>query len=101
MTVNVLVQLRIYTISQGALDEFVQEWETKIKPLRIKIGFHILGAWVVRESNQFVWILGYDGPNQWEEMDNAYHRSPERQAMRPDPARNIARIEHFFMDPVP
>ncbi|MDW7773172.1 MAG: NIPSNAP family protein [Desulfobulbaceae bacterium] len=94
------VQLRIYTINRGALDEFAREWEAAIKPLRIKIGFQVLGAWKLRESNQFAWIIGYDGPKKWEELDLEYHRSPERHAMDPDPARNIARMEHFFMDPL-
>ena len=91
-----LVQLRTYTISQGALDEFAYQWETKIKPPRKKIGSHILGARIIRVADQFVRILGYDGLNQWEEMDNACHLSPERQAMQSDPARNFARIEPFL-----
>jgi len=92
-----MVQLRTYTISQGALDEFACEWEKKVKSLRIKISFHIQGVQITRETDQFVRILGYDGPNQWEEMDSAYHLFPlEPQAMHPDPARNLARIEHFL-----
>lgn len=94
------VQLRTYTIKRGALDEFAREWQATIKPLRIKIGFQVVGAWTVSESNQFIWILSYDGPKSWEEMDRAYFDSPERLAMEPDPARNIARMEQFFMDPV-
>lgn len=93
-------QLRIYTINRGALDEFVQEWAEKIKPLRIRLGFRIRGAWTIRESNQFVWIMEYAGTENWEALDRKYHRAPERLAMDPDPARHIARMEHFFMDQV-
>lgn len=97
---NMQLQLRMYTINRGALDDFVREWGVKIKPLRLKLGFTIFGAWTIRESNQFVWLMGYDGLKQWEEVDREYHLSPERRLMDPDPARHIARIEHFFVDPV-
>ncbi len=95
------IQLRIYTINRGALDEFAAEWQAQIKPLRLKLGFQIPGAWVVRATNQFVWLMSYDGPQDWEALDQAYHRSAERRAMQPDPARHIARVEHYFVEPVP
>ena len=95
-----LVQLRVYTINRGVMDEWVEEWHEHIKPLRLKIGFEILGAWTVTETNQFLWVLSYDGPESWDSLDQAYHQSKERRAMEPDPARHITRMEHFFMDPV-
>ena len=36
----------------------------------------------------------------WERLDSAYHGSEDRQAMDPDPARNIARMEHYFIEKV-
>ena len=95
-----LVQLRVYTINRGVMDEWVEEWHAHIKPLRLKLGFEILGAWTVTETNQFLWVLSYDGPESWDSLDQAYHQSKERRAMEPDPARHIARMEHFFMNPV-
>lgn len=94
------VQLRIYTINRGALDAFASEWNEKIKPLRLKLGFQIPGAWKIPATNQFIWLLSYDGPRDWETLDQAYHQSEERHAMQPDPARLIARIEGYFIDPV-
>ena len=93
-------QLRIYSINRGALQEFAAEWEKTIKPLRLKLGFSIDGAWTVEATNQFVWIMCYDGPESWETLDQAYFQSPERHAMDPDPARHIARMEHYFIKPV-
>jgi hypothetical protein len=95
-----LVQMRIYTINRGALDTFAREWREMIKPLRLKLGFEVLGAWTVESANQFIWILAYDGPEKWETLDKAFHISRERKEMMPDPARNIARIEHYFIEPV-
>jgi hypothetical protein len=94
------VQLRIYTINRGALAEFVQEWQTKIRPLRLTVGFQVLSAWTVEATNQFVWLLAYDGPEAWEAKDNAYYQSEQRRTMVPDPARHIARTEHYFIESV-
>lgn len=94
------VQLRLYTINRGSLHEWVSEWEEKVRPLRLKLGFEITGAWTIPETNQFCWILKYEGPESWEKMDKAFHQSEERRAMQPDPARLIARMEDYFMDPL-
>jgi hypothetical protein len=94
-------QLRIYTINRGALDEFVVEWRTKLKPLRMKLGYKISGAWTVKATNQFLWLLSYDGQEDWDTLDQAYFRSDERLAMQPDPARHIARVEQYFVEAVP
>jgi hypothetical protein len=95
-----LIQLRVYTINRGALKEFAAEWEKMIKPLRLKLGFKIEGAWTMEATNQFVWIMSYNGPKSWESLDRAYFDSSERRAMQPDPARHIARMEHYFMEAV-
>lgn len=95
-----ITQLRIYTINKGALHQFAQEWNDNIRPLREKLGFRILGAWTIQSTNQFVWILGYDGPVSWEDRDQAYFNSKERLAMNPNPARNIARMEEYFIETV-
>jgi len=93
-----MIQLRIYTINRGALQQFAKEWNDLIRPLREKLGFKVHSAWAVASTNQFVWIMSYDGPHSWAEMDRAYFESDERRAMNPNPARNIARMEEYFMD---
>jgi hypothetical protein len=93
-------QIRIYTINKGGLQQFVAEWNEKIRPLREKLGFVILNAWTVEATNQFVWIQSYRGDQSWEEMDQAYFASDERQAMNPDPGRLIARMEQYYAEGV-
>jgi hypothetical protein len=92
-------ELRIYTINRDSLATFAAEWARTIKPLREKIGFRVPAAWTCEATNQFFWLLEYDGPEPWEDLDRAYHASGERRAMDPDPARLIARMEHFFLQP--
>lgn len=94
-------QLRIYTINKGKLDDFVSAWKKGVYPLRLKFGFRIDSAWVIRERNEFVWILTYEGPEAWATKEKAYYASVERAALDPDPAQYIAQAEHWFISPVP
>ncbi len=93
-------QLRMYTIKEGKLDEFVKAWGESIYPLRLQHGFKVDGAWVIKDDNKFVWILTYDGPGDWDAKNKAYHESPERKALNPDPAQLIAHIEAKLLTPV-
>jgi len=94
------IQIRIYTINRGKLQAFAEAWLQGVYPLRLKHGFAIPGAWTIEETNQFVWLIGYDGPETWEAKEEAYYHSPERMALDPDPAQYIARAEHSFVQPV-
>ncbi len=86
--------LRIYTIRPGELDEWLEEWRDHVVPLRRAAGFEMLGAWASEEGPEepatFAWLLGYEGPASLEAANATYYRSPERQALEPDPARHIA-----------
>jgi hypothetical protein len=68
--------------------------------LREQLGFRVGGAWLVEETNQFVWLLSYDGPDNWEQKDRAYYSSSIRHSMDPNPARLIARVEEYFAESV-
>lgn len=90
-------QLRMYKIQEGKLQEFVDGWRAGVYPLRVKHGFAVDGAWVVEDESRFVWIVSYDGPEDWSEKDGAYYSSPERKSLDPDPAKLIAESEHWFV----
>ena len=82
--------LRIYTIKPGELDDWIEEWRAHVLPLRLRLGFTVLGAWVSEAESTFTWLLGYAGPDGLEAANAAYYNSPERAALDPDPARHIA-----------
>jgi hypothetical protein len=88
-------QLREYRIETGRLDEFVREWRELVLPLRMALGFNVLGPWVEREASRFVWLIGYDGDIR--AANDTYYSSPERAAMDPDPARLIAEIREVWL----
>ena len=95
-----ICQLRIYTIQEGKMDEWIKGWREGVVPLRRKHGFRVGGAWVARERNTFVWILAYDGPGDWKVRNDAYYASTERRTLDPDPARLIVRAEEMFLSPL-
>lgn len=84
-------QMRRYLIKDGQLDQFVEDWETRVVPLREKFGFRILGAWALPESNEFVWIVGHD---DFEQADRDYYESDARRMLTPNPAVRIEEASH-------
>ncbi len=86
------LQLRTYTLKPGALPAWTVVWRQQIKPLREKLGFTVPAAWEVPDQNQFIWLMQYDGPESWAKQDKAFHDSPERLAMSPNPAELIESI---------
>ena len=87
------IQLRDYRIRPGHLEEWLDGWRSGVRPLREQAGFRVLGAWVVPEQNRFVWVLEYTGAEGFSAADERYYASPERAALRPDPAELIERVE--------
>jgi hypothetical protein len=93
-------QMRTYTINRGEMDTWVDFWKTKVLPIRLKLGFTVDGAWVIPDENKFVWILSYDGPEDWEAKTATYFESPERAALKPSPSEFIANIQAYFINAV-
>ena len=95
-----VAQLRLYTIDKGRLDDFAAAWRAGVYPLRTKLGYRIPFAAKIPSSNQFVWLLTYNGPESWEQKEAAYYASDDRKRLSPDPAQWIARPEQLMVDPV-
>ena len=93
-------QLRVYTIAEGRLDEFVRLWSNGVRPLRERLGFRIDGAWTVAEDSRFVWVLSYEGPGDFEGADAAYYASDERKTLDPDPAPLIVDNQTSWLTPL-
>jgi len=87
-------QLRTYRVQPGELEQWIEEWRATIKPLRETTGFEVLGPWV-GEGDLFVWLIGHD---DFDAADAAYHASPERAALDPDPARLLADIQTVMLE---
>src|SRR2546425_9261477 len=84
-----IVQLRLYTIDKGKLDDFAAAWRAGVYPLRTSLGYKIPFAAKIPETNQFVWLMTYDGPESWDKKEEQYYASNARTSMKPDPAQLI------------
>lgn len=82
------------------MQEWLSEWRSRIVPLRESLGFEVLGAWTVDGTDQFIWIIGYNGPKSWEQANDDYYASPERKALDPDPARHLIKTDTRLMTSV-
>lgn len=71
-------QLRIYHLKDDKMDEFIEGWRTYIVPLRERFGFKVVAALKSKETNEFVWIIGYDGTDGFKAADTRYYNSSER-----------------------
>jgi NIPSNAP len=89
-------QLRNYKVRPGEMNDWLEEWRSLVYPLRLEHGFRLAGAWVNREADRFVWIIGHE---DFERADRAYYASPERAAMDPDPARHLQEVDSLLLDP--
>jgi hypothetical protein len=90
-------QLRSYRVRHGEMDEWLREWRELVYPLRLDHGFLIVGAWVNRDQDRFVWIVGHE---DFECADSAYDASPQRAAMDPDPARHLVETETVALESI-
>jgi hypothetical protein len=68
------------------MEDWIEGWEAGIVPLRQQEGFEIVGAWVDRPRNRFVWLVGYSAPDGFEAAEKRYHDRPERLAQDPNPS---------------
>jgi hypothetical protein len=89
-------QLREYRVEAGRLDEFVGEWRELVLPLRLAQGFSVVGPWIEREADRFVWVVGFDGDIR--AAEDAYLASPERAGLDPDPARLVAERRFLWLE---
>ena len=75
------VQLRRYRIVEGEMPVFVDWWRARLLPARQAFGFVLETAFVVPETNEFVWAVSVAGDQAaFTALDAAWTASPERAA---------------------
>jgi hypothetical protein len=92
-------QLRIYKIKAGLMEEFIKNWRTHFVPVREQFKFQIIGSWVNKEAYEFIWLVGYAGPEGYAARDKVYYGSPERAAVKWDPMPYIEKMDLRILDP--
>jgi len=94
------IQLRDYRIRRGQMDAWIAAWKSGIVPLRQEAGFRIIGAWVDRENDRFVWLVGYSGTDGCEAVNERYYSSEKRSSLHPEPSELIEEARKVMVDKV-
>jgi hypothetical protein len=84
-----ITQVRIYTINRGMLDSWIKIFNEKIVPTSAQFGVTVVGAWVNRPQNEFIWVRTFAD----EATLKRYEESPERATYTPQTGPHIAKIE--------
>jgi hypothetical protein len=93
------IELREYRIQHGEMDAWLALWRSGVVPLRQAAGFEVIGAWVDRQHDRFVWLLEYDGADGYDAANRRYYDSDGRAALRPDPAELIEEARTAMVEP--
>ena len=67
-----LSQIRIYTINKGQMDAFLKHFKEEIIGVHEKIGVPIIGTFVNRPQNEFIWIRTYKDEAEREAKGKAF-----------------------------
>ena len=65
-------QIRIYTINKGEMDNFLKHFKEDILSLHQKIGVPIVGSWVNRPQNEFIWVRSYKDKAEMEAKNKEF-----------------------------
>jgi hypothetical protein len=99
---TVAQQLRVYTMKEGQLDNWVALFERGTHPLRRANGFEIQ-AWTAPDTNQFVWLVTRPGTREeFEAADQAYYALPEHKhkPLHEEALLYLEKGETWFLDEV-
>jgi len=71
------------------LDSWIKHFNEKIVPTSAKYGVRVVGAWVNRPQNEFIWVRTFEN----EDTLKKYEESPERAAYLPVNRQHLAKTE--------
>jgi quinol monooxygenase YgiN len=91
-----VTQVRTYTVNRDMLDSWVKHFNENIVPTSAKYGVRVLGAWVNRPQNEFIWVRTFED----EEALKRYESSPERAAYLPINRQHLAKTEFCNVEDV-
>jgi len=91
-------QLRMYNVRDGQMETFLGIFPAVVGARRA-VGFEVLGAWMIPEENQFIWIVGAE--DGIETTSERYYASEQRRAIEPEPAKLLETIDTRTMVAVP
>jgi hypothetical protein len=90
---HLYAQLRVYTVNRGKMDDWIQFFNQKYKPLAKLHGYTIEGPWVNEAKTEFIWIRSYESAEDAKERDERFHGSPEFKAIHDEARAFLAKTD--------
>ncbi|MGZ8454856.1 MAG: NIPSNAP family protein [Candidatus Binatia bacterium] len=84
-------QIRIYTINKGEMDNFLKHFKDDIVTLHQKIGVPIVGSWVNRPQNEFIWVRNYKDKAEMEAKGKEFQAAVAAAGVKL--GNNVAKME--------
>jgi hypothetical protein len=84
-------QIRIYTINKGEMDNFLTHFKEDIETLHQNIGVPIVGTWVNRPQNEFIWIRSYKDKAELEAKNKEFQAAVAAAGVKL--GSNVAKME--------
>lgn len=86
-----LSQIRIYTINKGEMDNFLAHFKQDIVPLHERLGIPIVGTWINRAQNEFIWVRNYKDKPDLEAKGKAFQAEIAKSGIKL--GGNVAKME--------
>jgi hypothetical protein len=75
------IQLRRYELVPGERDAFLAWWRERLLPVRKAHGFEIVFAYLLADTDEFIWAVSYDGDaEEFKRAEDEYLKAPDREA---------------------
>ena len=84
-------QIRIYTVNKGEMDNFLKHFKDEIAPIHERIGVPIVGTWVNRPQNEFIWVRSYKDKADLEAKGKAFQAEVAKSGIKL--GGNVAKME--------
>lgn len=92
-----LAQVRIYTINRGELDAFLKHFQEQTMPLHERVGIPIVGTWVNRPQNEFIWVRTFADEQDREAKTKAFQEAARAGGIQL--GGNVAKMEVREVEP--
>ena len=93
-----MTQVRIYTINRGMLDSWIKLFNEKIVPTSAQYGVHVVGAWVNRPQNEFIWVRTFADEQDRDTRIKAFQDAAKAAGVQL--GGNVAKMEVRDTEPV-
>jgi hypothetical protein len=92
-----LIQIRIMTIKDGRLDDFVKLYDEVLEPIMHDLGLRNFPRFVNRPRSEFFWIRAFNDEEHMREQRALYSGAEARNALGSIPHDHVEKVEDFYL----